>query len=204
MYILEKHQITPSALGLLLFVKYQQSAEYNKHIVVSHMYDFTTSSGERIADVLEGMGLIHYIKGKKSQPEWEKVRLTELGERILKEMVQKPQHPLTEYMYNTIKNQYERIGAEKKYIVGGKKILHYISEFLYHKDTYTEKMIDAVIYTYAEEFSYDRKYLNKMDTLIYKPGNVYATKWVPEDCPLEKFIDSNIDKIKHNYKKLNG
>ena len=203
MNVLEKFQISPSTLGLLVFLKLNTGDEFIRSIIKQYLYDFQTDSGKNPKDILDEAGYIKYTKtGAKSRP-WENIRLSELGEKILKEMNQKSQHELSEYMLDYTTQQYQRIGAEK-HISGGGKLLFYISEFLYYKDSYTEEMIKAVVYSYVSQFEYDHKYLNQMKTLFFKPINAYTTKWTPEESPICNFISKNQDIIKYNYKLLNN
>ena len=203
MNILEREGISPTVLGLLQFIRLNTGSEYIHGIIRQYIYEFETESGKNPCDILDEAGYIKYTKtGAKSRP-WERVRLSELGEKILKEMNQKSQHELSEYMLDYTTQQYQRIGAEK-HISGGGKLLFYISEFLYYKDSYTEEMIKAVVYSYVSQFEYDHKYLNQMKTLFFKPINAYTTKWTPEESPICNFISKNQDIIKYNYKLLNN
>ena len=203
MNILEREGISPTVLGLLQFIRLNTGSEYIHGIIRQYIYEFETESGKNPCDILDEAGYIKYTKtGAKSRP-WERVRLSELGEKILKEMNHKSQHELSEYMLDYTTQQYQRIGAEK-HISGGGKLLFYISEFLYYKDSYTEEMIKAVVYSYVSQFEYDHKYLNQMKTLFFKPINAYTTKWTPEESPICNFISKNQDIIKYNYKLLNN
>ena len=202
MNILEKFKISPVALGLLQYIRLNsQKDEYIRSIVKSYLFDFETDSGKNPKDILEEAGYIKYIQGPKSRP-WENIRLSDLGEKILKEMNQKPLHPLSEYMLEYTRKEYERIGADKSYLKSGGKILHYISEFLEAKQTYTERMIRAVIHSYVSQYEYDRKYLSKMENLWFKSKNAFATKWSQDDSPLLKYIEREQNLIKHTYKNV--
>lgn len=201
MNILEKEKINPSTLGLLIYLKLNTGDEYVSDIIRTYLFEYTTESGKLPCDILEEAGYIKYIKtGAKSRP-WERIRLSDKGEQIIKDMFQRPIHPLAEFTLEYVTEQYKKIGA-LKHISGGGKLLFYISEFLYYKDSYTEDMIKAVIYSYVMQFEYEQKYLNQMKTLFFKPTNAYATKWTPEECPICNFIDRNQDTIKYNYKLL--
>ena len=202
MNILEKEKVSPVALGLLQYVRLNsQKDEYIRNIVKSYLFDFQTDSGKNPKDILEEAGYIKYIQGPKSRP-WENIRLSDLGEKILKEMNQKPLHSLSEYMLEYTRKEYERIGADKIYIQSGGKILNYISEFLYAKEKYDERMIRAVITCYVNQFEYDKKFLNKMMNLFFKSSNAFATKWNQNDCPLWQFIEREQNLIKHTYKNV--
>lgn len=201
--ILQKEGINPTTLGLLSFINLNTSGdEYITNIIRTYLYEYQTDSGKYPHEVLDEAGYIKYIKGKPKDDLWKKVRLSDKGEKILKEMNRKPLNELAEFMMDYTKKEYQRIGVDKGYIQGGDKLLFYISEFLDAKETYTERMIKAVITSYVNSFQYDQKYINKMSTLYYKASNVYATKWTPETCPLWKYIDENQENIKYTYKQL--
>ena len=203
MNILEREGISPTVLGLLQFIRLNTGSEYIHGIIRQYLYDFETESDRKPLEILDEAGYIKYIKtGAKSRP-WENIRLSELGEKILKEMNQKSQHELSEYMLDYTTQQYQRIGADKSYLKSGGKILHYISEFLNSRPSeYTERMIRAVIMAYVESFDHDYKYLNKMSTLFFKPANVYNTKFNVDESPLHNFINMNKDKVKYYYTKV--
>ena len=168
MNVLEKFKISPSTLGLLVFLKLNTGDEFIRSIVKQYLYDFETESGRKPLEILDEAGYIKYIKtGAKSRP-WERIRLSDKGEQIIKDMFQRPIHPLAEFTLEYVTEQYKKIGA-LKHISGGGKLLFYMSEFLYYKDSYTEDMIKAVVYSYVMQFEYDHKYLNQMKTLFFKP-----------------------------------
>lgn len=199
MHILEKEGITPILLGYLMFLKLNStSIEYIRDNIEAYLFE--EKDGKKAIDILDELGYIKYIKTGKNDPVV-RVRLSEKGETILKELNQKPVHPLSEFTLNYTKKEYERVGAKDK-TKGGGKLLNYISEFLYEKEKYTEQMIKAIITTYVNSFEYDQTYMNSMGTLFFKSANAYATKWVKEDCPIWTFIEKNQDTIKYNYKKL--
>ena len=203
MNVLEKFKISPSTLGLLVFLKLNTGDEFIRSIVKQYLYDFETESGRKPLEILDEAGYIKYIKtGAKSRP-WENIRLSDKGEQIIKDMFQRSIHPLAEFTLEYVTEQYKKIGA-LKHISGGGKLLFYISEFLYYKDSYTEDMIKAVVYSYVMQFEYEQKYLNQMKTLFFKSTNAYTTKWTPEESPICNFISKNQDLIKYNYKLLNN
>ena len=204
MTILEKENINPTILGALMFIKLNSSpTEFVTTVIKEKLFEFELPDDKGFAypiKLLEERGYIKYVKTGRKDP-WYRVRLSDKGEKILKEMNQKPQHELAEFMMNYIKQEYQRVGADEL-IKGGDKLLGRISEFLYYKENYTERMIKAVIKAYTNQFEYDRKYMNGMDTLLFKPKNAYATKWVAEESPLCLFIEKNNDKIKYEYKNV--
>lgn len=202
MQVLEKHGVNPSTLGLLIFIKNGCIDTYSENILKSYLYEFLLEDGRTPVQILEEAGFVKYIQGKKSDPLYKKIRLSDKGNEIVNNMFTKPLNPLSEYMMEYTKKSYEKIGADKTYIKGGNKLLNYISDFLYSRPSeYNEKMIEAVIDAYISEFEYDKKYLNRMDTLFFKPPNVYSTRWSTDNCPLCNFIDNNKELIKSHYGK---
>ena len=201
MNILEKEGINPSTLGCMMFIKLNSTgSEYVTDIIRTRVFEQKMDSGRTPAEIFEEAGLIKYVKTGRKDP-WFRIRLSDKGDKILKEMNQKPQHEFAEYMMNYIRQEYERVGANDL-VKSGDKLLGRISEFLYHKESYTERMIRAVIKAYVSQFEYDRTYMNGMETLMFKPLNAYATKWTAEESPLCKFIDKNQDRIKYEYKQV--
>lgn len=202
MTLLEKEEITPDTLGLLMFVKLNSSpTAYVQDMIKQYLFDFQIPDTDyNLAEVFEAKGLIKYVKTGRKDP-WYRIRLSEKGDKILKDLNKKPQHELAEMMLEFIQSEYRRIGAEAL-VRGGDKLLNRISEFLYFKEAYTEKMIKAVIRAYVSQFEYEKTYMNNMETLIFKPANVYTTKWTAEESPLCKFIDKSQDKIKYEYSRL--
>ena len=203
MNVLEKFKISPSTLGLLVFLKLNTGDEFIRSIVKQYLYDFETESCRKPLEILDEAGYIKYTKtGAKSRP-WERIRLSDKGEQIIKDMFQRPIHPLAEFTLEYVTEQYNRIGADKSYLKSGGKILHYISEFLYSRPSeYTERMIRAVVFAYIQSFEENYKYLNKMSTLFFKPTNVYNTKFNVDESPLHNFINLNRDKVKYYYSKV--
>ena len=202
MNVLEQKSISPSKLGLLWFLKLNSTkSDYIYMILKQYLFEFETESGRKPLEILESEGYIKFIKTYPESRPWEGVRLSSKGEDVLKELNQKPLHELAQMTLDYTRDEYKRIGADKM-VKGGGKLLNYISEFLFHKEHYNEKMIKAVIKSYINQFEYDQKYLNNMGTLFFKPTNAYATKWTPEDSPIISFIDKNQETIKYTYSKL--
>lgn len=201
MHILEKEGLTPNTLGLLMFIKLNSlGQEYIHKVLQERLYDIELPDGRNPIEILEELDYVKYITTGRKDPIF-RLRLSSKGEDVLKELNQKPLHELAQMTLDYTRDEYKRIGADKM-VKGGGKILNYISEFLFHKEHYNEKMIKAVIKSYVTQFEYDQKYLNNMGTLFFKPTNAYATKWTPEDSPIISFIDKNQDTIKYTYSKL--
>lgn len=201
MHILEKEGLTPNTLGLLMFIKLNSlGQEYIHKVLQERLYDIELPDGRNPIEILEELDYVKYITTGRKDPIF-RLRLSSKGEDVLKELNQKPLHELAQMTLDYTREEYQRIGADKM-VKGGGKLLNYISEFLFHKEHYNEKMIKAVIKSYINQFEYDQKYLNNMGTLFFKPTNAYATKWTPEDSPIISFIDKNQDTIKYTYSKL--
>ena len=201
MHILEKEGLTPNTLGLLMFIKLNSlGQEYIHKVLQERLYDIELPDGRNPIEILEELDYVKYITTGRKDPIF-RLRLSSKGEDVLKELNRKPLHDLAQMTLDYTRDEYKRIGADKM-VKGGGKLLNYISEFLFHKEHYNEKMIKAVVKSYVTQFEYDQKYLNNMGTLFFKPTNAYATKWTPEDSPIISFIDKNQETIKYTYSKL--
>ena len=201
MHILEKEGLTPNTLGLLMFIKLNSlGQEYIHKVLQERLYDIELPDGRNPIEILEELDYVKYITTGRKDPIF-RLRLSSKGEDVLKELNRKPLHDLAQMTLDYTREEYQRIGADKM-VKGGGKLLNYISEFLFHKEHYNEKMIKAVVKSYVTQFEYDQKYLNNMGTLFFKPTNAYATKWTPEDSPIISFIDKNQETIKYTYSKL--
>ena len=203
MHILEKEGINPVALGCLMFIKLNTLNNNYIHGIIEQMFTVKTENGRTTIEILEELDYIKFISSGKKDPIY-RVRLSDKGEKVLKSLNEKPINDLAQYTMDYVKSEYQRIGADKKYISGGDKLLFYISEFLDSRTVqYDERMIKAVITSYCDSFpNGDLKYLNKMSNLFYKPVNAYASKFSVEDSPICKYIESNQDNIRYYYKKL--
>lgn len=199
--ILEKNNITPELLGLLMFIKLNSSGdEYISQTIKEYGYECWVGD-TALMDILDKYGFVKYVKSGKKDP-WYRVRLTENSEKILKDMNQKPLHELAEFGFDYLSQEYKRIGQQEK-IKNKTKSIFYLSEFLYHKENYTERMLKAVLSAYVESFDYERqKYMFNTLALVFRSSNAYASKWSPEDCPLVDFINKNEQLIKNKYKNV--
>ena len=203
--MIEKEGINPSTLGLLIFISLNTNKGYIRDIIKSYMYEFTTNSGKKPADILEEAGYIEYIKTGKEL--WDKVRLSEKGKQIIKSINEKPQHELSEECWKILEDLYKKYDVDKSKIVNKSKTIYYISEFLYTKEEegkkYDVKMWKAVIDSYLSSFEYERKiYIPKTINLLFKSDNVYATKFNKDSSPLYQYSISSLESIRKSYSKL--
>lgn len=200
--LIESRSITPDTLGLLFFVKINsQGSEYVRNILREYLIEFKVPDTDYfLYEVYEAQNLIHFIKTGRKALEY-RVRLTDLGEDILKSLSQKPLHELSEEAVNFLWSEYERVGQKEK-LKNRTKTQFWISEFLYHKESYNLGMIKAVIKTYVDSFEYEkRKFMLTTQNLFFKAPNAFATRWSVENCPIIEFIDKNQNEIRKNYKR---
>ena len=200
--LIESRSITPDTLGLLFFVKINsQGSEYVRNILREYLIEFKVPDTDYfLYEVYEAQNLIHFIKTGRKALEY-RVRLTDLGEDILKSLSQKPLHELSEEAVNFLWSEYERVGQKEK-LKNRTKTQFWISEFLYHKESYNLGMIKAVIKTYVDSFEYEkRKFMLTTQNLFFKVPNAFATRWSVENCPIIEFIDKNQNEIRKNYKR---
>lgn len=201
MTILEKHEIHPSVLGLLLFVNLNDGKdEYIIEMLRTRMFEFNLED-KTVYEMMLEQDLVKLIKTGRKEEVY-RVRLSDKGKNIVKEAVwSKPPHELASSALDFLEEEYNRVGAGDR-VVKNDKILKNLSDFLHFKPGYTMRMWKAVVRAYCNQFDYDKKYMNAMDTLLFKPSNLWQKNWNDADCPLIKFIDRNQDKIKNEYKLI--
>lgn len=208
MNLLEKEHITPDTLGMLLFLKMNTSpTEYVSETIKTYLFDFKVPDTDlSFSQIFEEKGWVEYTKTGKKALHY-RIRLSKKGEEIIKQLNQKPEHPLASECWDILKETYEKYQIDKSKIINKTKTTFYISEFLYEKENqnkaYTPKMFKAVVYDYLNSFGFDKKHFAKKTlNLIYDPSNTYASKWNLEDSPLWDWSDKNKESIKLVYGKL--
>ena len=208
MELLEKEQITPDTLGLLMFIKLNTApTAYVQQIIKEYVFDFKVpDSTHSFAEIFEKKGWIKYIKTGKKDP-LHRIRLSDKGEDILKSLTQRPLNELSEECWNILVEAYKLYEMDDNKVINKSKTTYYISEFLYAKEsigkTYTAKMFKAVVYDYLNSIRYDEKhFVKKTLNLMFETQNKWATKWTVDDCPLWGWSDRNSERIKEVYRKL--
>jgi hypothetical protein len=208
MELLEKEQITPDTLGLLMFIKLNTSpTDYVQKIIKEYVFDFKMpDSPYSLAEIFEKKGWITYIKTGKKDP-LHRIRLSDKGEDILKALTQKPLNQLSDECWSILEEAYKMYDMDSKKIINKTKTTYFISEFLYEKESlgknYTGKMFKAIVYDYLNSIRYDEKhFVKKTLNLLFDPQNKWASKWNKEDCPLWSWSEQNSERIKEVYRKL--
>lgn len=197
MSILEKNEITPDTLGLLWFLKANETGEpYVRKMVKEYLYDFKIKDTEYcFAEVFEKKDWLKYIKGKPKDELWDKARCTKKGTEIVYGIFKKPLHELTNYLLDYIIEKYKELDLDPKYLMRNEKVENYASEFLYYKEKYTESMIRTVIDYYVLTYEDKPKYFSALPNLFYKVPYGEKSSWKPEICPLALFINNHSEQI---------
>ncbi|MDR1019060.1 MAG: hypothetical protein LBM02_10220 [Lachnospiraceae bacterium] len=202
--LIENFEITPGIMGLLVFIQMNKSTNPNEYIlnmIRKYGFELKSDNGKSTVDVFEEKGWITYIKSGKKEP-WYRIRLTKDGEAIIKSIWDRPVHPLAKFTLDYTYSEYIRIGADDLAQKSGEKLLLYISDWLYYKENYNERMIKAVITSYVDKNADNKKYMNKMKTLFFKPVNLFEKNWKSEDSPICLYIDNNKNNIKETYRRI--
>lgn len=129
------------------------------------LYIFEVADGQ-VLRFYESLDLVEYIKGSKSQPLEEKIRLSKKGRKWLRDFftleTEISEDAIEVYKY--LQDKYEQEG-KKEHIVYQQKTKTYIQKFM-DMTGYSLKHMVVAIDKYFEITNPD--YLNKSDTLFFK------------------------------------
>lgn len=154
---------------------------------------------------LEESGYVKHIKSKKKP--WQSVRLTRKATDFLSELNTAPISSLAKECMATLVKAYSDYDLKGK-IRNKSKTQYYLNEWLHYKEKntktpYTLKQFKAVLYAYLESFPFNEKYFTKNTlSLFFESDNAFSTRWYPESCPFEDFIQQNREAILKQYKLL--
>ena len=146
---------------------------------------------------LEQKGYIEYIKGKKSDTEFDRVRISSKGQDLL-DAVETPEvTPEDLRLYEWLESIYKDSGR----VVGNrKKTKLYISLFR------TQSQIDRnrlafLCSTFIEDSS-EMEYSIKLELLFFKPANVFTTRFDLEESRLWKYYLKNQEFFDEQFKTM--
>ena len=169
--VLKKHGLSPNDLITLLAIKQKEDEEL--------ICSLNPSSDEDGELVLVKEGFIEKMK---------KVgfKVTKKATTLLRDIEIAEVTDSSKEGYASLIKLYESVGRKDK--VGNKKRgLRYFSTFLATTDFPSDKIYEAV-----NEYLNDNEhqYTRKLDELVYKPSNVYATKFKLEDSKLYTIVNN--------------
>lgn len=152
-------------------------------------------SKQEYEDLLE-FGYLTLIKGKKSDLESQKLRLSERGKEFLEnlEEAEVTDEDLTifEWLCAIYKNLGKEIGSKKK-------TLSYIKDFRV-KSGIDKNKLASLCNSFVNNEN-EMEYSNILQNVFYKPTNVYATRFSLEDSRLWKYYLKHEEEFKEEWKK---
>jgi len=166
----------------LIFQAYREDEEIHKKMVTNLI------KTERVHEY-KALGLVTFIKGRKSDPRWKKLRLSKEGKELIKKFTEEPITKEAEEAFSFLSGMYKEFGQEDK-VVYPSKTKEYLQSFM-NETGYDLRHIKAAIREYFEKND-DKNFLLSSKNLIFKPENAYAQKFKLKDSPLWGFIQVNL------------
>lgn len=147
--------------------------------------------------VLEQKGFIEYIKGKKGQSDFDKVRITSKGQDFLDD-VETPGVTNDDLkLYEWLELEYKSSGR----IIGNrKKTKLYISLFRVHSQIDRNRLAFL-----CDTFLRDddkMKYSQKLEYMFFKPPNVFTSRFDIEESRLYKYYLQHKEAFDKEFEKL--
>tara|TARA_S200002703_G_scaffold118613_1_gene104278 strand:+ start:812 stop:1354 length:543 start_codon:yes stop_codon:yes gene_type:complete len=142
---------------------------------------FVHNCDESIDETLEHLGEKGYIERFKSK---EGYKLTQKGRKILREVEIADISEDVNELFVRLKDRYIANNRENK-LGSQKKALKYLANFVAETNFSYDNIVDAV-----EEYLVDTpdKFTSKLENLIFKPANIYSTKFKLEECKLHTLV----------------
>lgn len=150
---------------------------------------------EEYEDLLE-LGYLTLIKGKKSDSENQRLRLSERGKEFLENVeeadVLEEDYTIYEWLCAIYKNLGKEIGSKKK-------TLSYIKDFRV-KSGIDKNKLASLCNSFVNNEN-EMEYSNILQNVFYKPTNVYATRFSLEDSRLWKYYLKHEEEFKEEWEK---
>jgi hypothetical protein len=167
----------PLTLPLLLILKQANKKDLSEHII-------SVVTSEEDLNTLEEGGYISYVKGKKGQTNFERMRLGKKGREFLNDLDEPEVEDQDERIFKWLSEIYNK---KEKQIGNGKKTKRLIASF--REKSGIEKNHLAFL---CNEFILDdseQDWSFKLEFVFWKPSNLFQTKFVLEDSRLWKYYN---------------
>jgi len=167
----------PLTLPLLLVLKQAGKKDVSVHVT-------SVLTNEEDLKVLEESGYISYVKGKKGETIFERMRLGKKGRDFLNELDEPEVEEQDERIFKWLSETYKK---REKEIGNGKKTKRLIAAF--REKSEIEKNHLAFL---CNEFILDdseQEWSFKLEFVFWKPSNLFQTKFVLEDSRLWKYYN---------------
>ena len=137
-------------------------------------------------------GLIKSIKGKKSDSEDSKLRLSDKGKQLLTSLGEAPVLEEDEKIFSWLKNHYLKLGND---IGNGSKTKRHIRDFRLKSGIEKNNLLRLVLAFLRE----NEENSNKLEYVFYYPKTAFATKFDLEESWLWNFYIKNKDNIEKTF-----
>lgn len=203
------------------FEKYRKTKLSEKEVfllcaIKNKDFQYIKDSVEMLIEKFVEGGLAKYIKGKKQEPQYEKVRLTPKGEKLLKDLssssVSEDTKILGDWLINYYKNREGGIVKNKAETL--RRMQWFSDETGLTKNRLAVLLKSYISNTYNPEMGVSfeeykkenpRAVLSNMvDNVFWSPPNIYSRHYKIEESPLYSYYQDNIEVIENLLKKYNG
>ena len=148
-------------------------------------------------DVLErfkSFPLVEYIKGKKNEEDWCKIRLNKAGKQLLNDLEEAPVESEDKTVFEWLKNYYLKAGKE---IGNGAKTQRHIRDFRLKSGIQKNNLITLVLDFLAENEERSRK----LEYIWYYPKTAFATRFDLEESWLWNHFIKNKERLESKFEK---
>jgi hypothetical protein len=157
--------------------------------------DGTQLFKQEYEDLLE-LGYLTLIKGKKSNLENQKLRLSDRGKEFLENIEEAEEIEEDVTIFEWLCAVYKNLGKE---IGSKKKTLSYIKDFRV-KSGIEKNRLASLCNAFINDEN-QMEYSNILQNVFYKPVNVYATRFNLEDSRLWKYYLKHEQEFQEEWKK---
>lgn len=187
--ILEKSDLEAEDLILLSACRQNRTEELGS--IIEERF------GKQKLWILEQKGFIEYIKGKKGQSDYDKVRITTKGQDFLDDVETPGVTDDDLKLYEWLEAEYKSSGR----IIGNrKKTKLYISLFRAHSQIDRNRL--AFLCDMFLQDDEKMKYSQKLEFMFFKPANVFTTRFDLEESRLYKYYLENKEAFDKEFEKL--
>jgi len=181
---------SPFMLPLLLVLKQASKKDVEEQVA-------SLITNDEDVTILEEKGYIKYIKGKKSDSAFSKMRLDKKGTKFLNDL----DEPDVEEQDVTIFDWLSKIYKDREKQIGnGKKTKRLIASFR-EKSGIEKNHLAFLCNTFINDDS-EQEYSHKLENVFWKPANLFQTKFVLEDSRLWKYYNKKKDWFDQEFKKI--
>lgn len=179
-----------SALPLLLILK--QASKKDLSIEIESL-----DTCEKILRKLEEDNFIKFIKGKKSDTIFQRMRLDKKGTKYLNELDEPQVLEEDVIVFDWLKNLYK--GMDKE-IGNGKRTQRHIASFR-EKSGIEKNDLIFLCKTFVND-EYEQDWSFRLEYVFYKPKSAFNTRFILEDSRLWQYFKKKEDRFNREFKKL--